>query len=210
MLRRTNGSLQIQQSFSVSLSLDPLTNDPELVGREIRNHLDAAGIRERHCVVGLPLKWALTTHVDHSRAAGRGHRQLPANRGRTRIPVGLASLHVCTSQSGPPAQHSALLAGIPLNHLAALEQALRAAKLRPHSFGIGVTALQPPAVQGVVALLVGETSVGLQVSIGGGVAALRTLEGALENEGGRRRLHAELVAREARITLGQLPAEIAR
>src|SRR5881296_3308522 len=64
VLRRTNGALQIQQSFSVSLSLDPLTAEAELVGREIRNHLDAAGVRERHCVVGLPLKWALTTHAE--------------------------------------------------------------------------------------------------------------------------------------------------
>src|SRR6266403_2045660 len=64
VLQRTNGSLQIQQSFSVSLSLDPLTADAELVGREIRNHLDAAGIRERRCVVGLPLKWALTTNAE--------------------------------------------------------------------------------------------------------------------------------------------------
>ena len=63
-LRRTNGALHVQQSFSVSLSLDPLTNDPELVGREIRNHLDAAGVRERQCIVGLPLKWALTTHIE--------------------------------------------------------------------------------------------------------------------------------------------------
>src|SRR5262249_28257413 len=63
VLKRTNGGAQIQQSFSVALSLDPLTNDPELVGREIRNHLDAAGVRERRCIVGLPLKWALTTHV---------------------------------------------------------------------------------------------------------------------------------------------------
>src|SRR5215470_2083736 len=63
LLRRTNGSVQVQQTFSVTLSLDPLTNDPELVGREIRNHLAAAGVRERHCVVGLPLKWALTTHT---------------------------------------------------------------------------------------------------------------------------------------------------
>jgi len=63
VLRRTNGSLQVQQSFSVSLSLDPLTADAELMGRELRNHLDAAGIRERYCVMGLPLKWALTTHA---------------------------------------------------------------------------------------------------------------------------------------------------
>ena len=64
VLRRTDGALHSQNPFSVSLSLDPLTNDPELVGREIRNHLDAAGVRERHCVVGLPLKWALTTHLE--------------------------------------------------------------------------------------------------------------------------------------------------
>src|SRR5690242_1156482 len=64
VLRRTNGSFQAQNPFSVSLSLDPLTNDPELVGRELRNHLDAAQVRERHCIVGVPLKWALTTHVE--------------------------------------------------------------------------------------------------------------------------------------------------
>ena len=55
VLRRVNGVLHVEGTFSVSLSLDPLTNDPELVGREIRNHLDAQGIRERQCVVGLPL-----------------------------------------------------------------------------------------------------------------------------------------------------------
>src|SRR5204863_8667203 len=64
VLRRTNRSLHVQQSFSVSLSLDPLTADAELVGREIRNHLDAAGVRERDCVVALPLRWVLTSHVD--------------------------------------------------------------------------------------------------------------------------------------------------
>ena len=64
VLRRANGGLTLQQTFSVSLSLDPLTNAPDLVGREIRNHLDAAGVRERNCVVGLPLKWALATHVE--------------------------------------------------------------------------------------------------------------------------------------------------
>ena len=41
-----------------------LTADPELVGREIGNHLEAAEIRERNCIFGLPLKWALTAHVD--------------------------------------------------------------------------------------------------------------------------------------------------
>src|SRR5881398_3084299 len=64
VLRRVDGSLQVQQTFSVSLSLDPLTADAELVGREIRNHFDAAGVSERRCIVGVPLKWALTTHIE--------------------------------------------------------------------------------------------------------------------------------------------------
>ena len=60
VLRRNNGSLTVGQQFAVTLTLDPLTAAPELVGREIRNQLDTAGIRERHCIVGLPLKWVLT------------------------------------------------------------------------------------------------------------------------------------------------------
>jgi len=64
VLHRTNGSVELLQSFSVTLSLDPLTADPELVGREIRNHLDVANVRERDCIVCVPLKWAMTTHTE--------------------------------------------------------------------------------------------------------------------------------------------------
>jgi hypothetical protein len=51
VLRRANGTLQVRQTVSTSLALSPLTDDPELAGREIRNALDAAGIRERRCAV---------------------------------------------------------------------------------------------------------------------------------------------------------------
>ncbi len=211
-LRRTEGALHIQQTFSVSLSLDPLTNDPELVGREIRNHLDAVGVRERHCVVGLPLKWALTTHIEVPElpeADIAGFLQIEAERN---FPCDVQTLHVVTSRSHTPSgkQHATLV-GIPKNHLTRLEQALRAAKLKPVSFSLAIAALQPPeadASNGVMALAIGETHVGLQVTAGGGVAALRALEGALEAEGSQRVLHADLVAREARITLGQLPSEL--
>src|SRR5205823_14102188 len=115
---------------------------------------------------------------------------------------------VCRSVSG---KRHALMVGIPNNHLTLLDDALRAAKLKPISFSLGISALQPADTDhsdGVLALAIGETHVALQVTSGGGVAALRALEGALETEGGRRVLHAELVAREARITLGQLPADL--
>ncbi len=211
VLRRVNGALQVQNPFSVSLSLDPITNEPELVGRELRNHLNAAQVRERNCVVGLPLKWALTTHIEIpplAEADVPGFLQIEAERS---FPCDIQTLHLassrCQSASG---KQQALLVGIPKNHLAALEQALRAAKLKPLSFSLGIAALQPAVAQagGVLALAIGESHVALQITSGGGIAALRALEGALELEGSERVLRPELVAREARITLGQLPAEI--
>ncbi|MGH7991979.1 MAG: hypothetical protein ACREDQ_00555 [Limisphaerales bacterium] len=231
VLRRTNGSLQLRQTLSVALSLDPLTAAPELVGREIRNHLDAAGVRERHCVVGVPLKWALTAHTElpplpETDAASL--MQLEAERG---FPSDIATLRLGNSRCPLAAgkQH-VTLAGIPNAQLAALEKVLAAAKLKPVSFSLGLTALQPPERRsptrpddgvvsssagsesgapagGVLALAIGESQVGLQITRGG-VAALRALEGAIEDEAGRRGLHADLVAREARITLGQLPVEL--
>jgi hypothetical protein len=86
---------------------------------------------------------------------------------------------------------------------------LAAAKLKPASFALGINALQScEKSEGVLALTVGEGGVGLRISVAGGVVALRSLDSAVENEGGRPKLHAEVVAREARITLGQLPAEL--
>jgi hypothetical protein len=212
VLRRTNGALQLHQTFSVTLSLDPLTAAPELVGREIRNHLDAAGVRERHCVLGVPLKWVLTAHTELPplpEADAASLLQLEAERG---FPCDIATLLLANSRCPLSAgKQLVTLAGIPNTHLAALEQVLTAAKLKPVSFALGLAALQPPAAEnsnGVLALAIGESQVSLQITCGGGVAALRGLEGAIEDEAGRRKLQAGLVAREARITLGQLPVEL--
>lgn len=206
VLRRTNGSLQVQQAVSLNLSLDPLTADPELVGREIRNQLDAAEVREKVCVLGVPLKWALTTHVELPEIAEAdvaGLLQMEAERG---FPCDVATLLVATSRwSAPDGKKHATLVGIPRNHLTLLETSLRAARLKPISFSLGITALQNSAGD-VLALAIGDSQVGLQITCGGGVAALRALEGSLETEGSRKILNTDMVVREARISLGQLPA----
>jgi hypothetical protein len=214
VLRRNDGSLQLQQSFDVTLSLDPLTAAPELVGREIRNHLDSAGVRERNCVVGVPLKWVLTAQTELPNlpaADAAGLLEMETERG---FPCDVATLRLTSSSCAlKEGKQLVTMAGIPNSQLALLESVLMAAKLRPVSFALGLQALQPPTggkSDGVLALLVGETQVALQITSGGGVAALRGLEGAIENESGQAVLHAGLVSREARITLGQLPAEVSQ
>jgi hypothetical protein len=87
---------------------------------------------------------------------------------------------------------------VPKDHLARLGKALKAARLKPVTFSLGIAALQSPqkdSSDGVRALAVGENSVSLQITCGSGVAALRTLEGVLETESGQKRFNAA-IARE--------------
>ena len=212
VLRRQNGSLQQLQTFGVTLTLDPLTAAPELVGREIRNHLAAAGVRERYCVVGVPLKWVLTAQTELPplpEADAASLLQLEMERG---FPCDMDTLRLGSSTCKLADEKKLVtMAGIPSSQLATLEQVLVAAKLRPVSFALGLQALQPPGdarSEGVLALHIGETHISLQITSGGGVAALRGLEGAIETESGHAVLRAGQVSRETRITLGQLPAEV--
>ncbi len=212
VLKRVNGSLQVQQNFSVALSLDPLTAAPDLVGQEIRNHLDAAGIRERNCVLALPVKWALATHVELPELPEADVASFLAIEAERGFHSDVSTLLISTSRSKTASgKRHAMLLGIPRTQLSLLEQALRAAKLNPVSFSLGLVALQPPeneSSNGVLALALGENQVALEISSGGGLVALRALEGTLETENGKRILNADIVARETRITLGQLPAEL--
>ena len=211
-LRRTNGSVEIRKSFAVSLSLDLLTAEPELAGRELRKHLDAAGVRERRCAVCLPLSWALTLNTkvpDLPEADQESFLQIEAERG---FPYGPDALLMAHSRlNSPGGGKLATLVAIPRDPVARLEAVLAAAQLRPASFSLGVTALQRPeaeASNGVIALVPGENNLSLQITCGGGVVVLRTIEHAFEPEGGERRFQADHVLRELRITLGQLPPDV--
>ncbi|HEX4120585.1 MAG TPA: hypothetical protein VH619_08220 [Verrucomicrobiae bacterium] len=212
LLRRSNGTIQVRQWVAAQLALSPLTDAPELVGQEIRNHLDQAGIRERRCAVCLPLGWVLTLQTkvpDLSDTDRASFLQLEAERG---FHSGAESLFSASSIFTPAsAETFATLLAVPRNHLATLERVLRAAKLKPVSFAIGTTVLQPPAAdkERVITLAVRPNSIDLQVSGGGGVIALRSLDSAIDNQGAQKRISSDFVAREIRITLGQLPGGFA-
>ncbi|HUA66037.1 MAG TPA: hypothetical protein VME24_09325 [Alphaproteobacteria bacterium] len=210
VLRNNNGSISVQQTVSAGLSLDPLTAAPELVGREIRNHLEAAGVRERHCILGLPLKWVLTARTEIPPlpdADAASLLQMEAERG---FHSDITTLQLAESRCALAGDKKQVtFVAVSKSQVEPLIAVLTAAKLKPVSFSLGLTALQSPLAQdGVLALAIGETGVGLQITCKGGVAALRGFEGTVETEGSRRVLQAGVVAREARITLGQLPAEL--
>lgn len=101
VLRRSNGSAHVAESCSTALSLDPLTAPPELVGRELRNQLDSAGIRERACVLCLPLKWAIITHVEFPPLAPADLDSFLAIEAERNFPCEVSTLQVRTSRIDP-------------------------------------------------------------------------------------------------------------
>ena len=211
LARRSNGSMQVVKSFTATLALSPLTGDAELVGREIRNHLEQAGIRERRCVVSLPSGWALTlaTEVpDMPEEDIPGFLEIEAERG---FPYGLEALSVGRSMfRATGGKRFATQVAVPSNHLEQLERALKAAQLRPTGITLGVSALQSPEKEssnGVLALVLGDGSVDLQITCAGGVAVLRSLDSVYESESVQNRLSTDLLLREIKITLGQLPGD---
>ena len=213
VLRRTNGTVRVQQSTSAMLALSPLSGDPELVGREIRNHLDHVGIRERRCALSIPPGWLLTLNVklpDMPEADVASYLQIEAERG---FHSGHESLHIVHAryQIANGEKYATLLA-VPRGQLDTLEKVLKAAQLKPVTFSPGLAAADFPgkdSTDGTLVLAAGNHGIDLLVTVGGGIVVLRSLDVAMDSEGAQKRIDADLVARELRITLGQLPPALA-
>jgi hypothetical protein len=213
VVRRTNDSIEIAQSLSTQLSLNPLKNEPELCAREIRNLLDKAGISERRCVVGLPLSWALTvTSKVPSNLSAEDLDNLLSLEAERCFPMAVDSLLMgrTTCRGSGNADLQVLQAAVPRSHVDRLMLVLNAAHLKPLSLSFGISSMQLSSkgpAKGSMDLYVGDTSVDMQLSGDGGAFALRALETAYDSEGGEKRLHTDLIGREVRVTLGQLPPE---
>ena len=213
VLKNANGSLQALQTLSAPLALSPLSGDPALVGHEIRNLLDQSGVRERNCIVCLPLNWVMSLgakipeipnedvadflDIEAERGFHSGHENLIIAQSHLKLASG---------------ERFATLMGIPRNHIEILEQALKAAQLKPVGFTLGLcNVVGDPASaspSGSLTLVVASHGVELQVTAGGGIAALRSLDNVIETEGAQRKIDVDELSKELRITLGQLAPEI--
>jgi hypothetical protein len=206
---RAKGGVEVVKTASAAMTLDILHPETELVGREIKNHLDQAGIRERHCIVGLPPRWVMSQHTkvpELSAEDTTSFLQLEAEKG---FPVDPAQLQIARS-----VQHST--EGTFITQLAVrqelieqLGKVLRAAGLKPVSYSLGVAVLpgaMAAAGQGRITVAVEPAGVTMLVSTGGGIAAFRTCEAMIESEAGDRIVNVASVARELRITFEQVPA----
>ncbi len=210
--RKVNGGVDVSDPFTSAFVGDLTTVDPQVIGAELRKHLDVAGIHERNCVVGLPAAWVLScqSHLPELPESDIGDfLDLEAERG---FAYTADELIICRSRfkTGTGATHVTQVA-VPRENVERMEQILRAAKLSPVSFSTGICAgfgSQKNVESGILNLLVEQTSIGFLAVADGGISVLRTfqLPVATEENGGNQPV--ESVRRELRVALGQLLPEV--
>jgi hypothetical protein len=209
---RAKGGHEVVKSASAALSINLLHPESELVGREIKNHLDAAGIRERHCVVAVPATWIMSQQSqvpDLGAEDTASFLQIEAEKG---FPIDPAQLQIARSSLRTTAGSHVTQLGVRREQLDKLSSALKAAGLKPVGFTLGLTvlpgAIAPAGGGGRVIVAVETTGVTLLASAGGGIAAFRTFEASIESEAGEKIINGAAVARELRITIEQVPADL--
>ncbi len=210
---RAKNAIAPLRATSAKLSLDLLHPEAELVGHEIKNHLDAAHIRERHCIVALPANWLMSQHSKIPELSPEDTASLLQIEAEKGFPCDPDELQIARSTLRTAEGSYVTQLAVRQEQVARLSAVLKSAGLKPVSFSLGLAALPgaiAPAGEGCMTLVLEPKGATLLVSAGGGIAAFRTLEATIESEAGENVVNGPALARELRITFEQVPLELRR
>ena len=210
---RAKNAIAVVRSKTAKLSLDLLHPEAELVGREIKNHLEAAGIRERHCIVALPPGWIMTQHTKLPELSAEDQASLLQIEAEKGFPVDPDELQIARSPHRSSESSYVTQLAVRRDQLTRLSTVLKAAGLKPVSFSLGLAAVPgaiAPAGNGCITLRLEAKGAVLLISAGGGIAAFRTLESTIDSEAGENVVNGPALARELRITFEQVPVDLRR
>jgi hypothetical protein len=212
LARRKGSGCCVKRSARFSLSLDPLNDAPDLVGRELRKRLDESGLKERRCLVCLPLDWALTASFEMPELSEEDTQSFLELRAEREFPFPIDEIRIGVSRYlTPSGKRGATLAAIPRARIAALQAALKSAGLKAVSITLGATALAGggPRDSGCGIMLSGsEKCLDLVVAAGEGIFSVRRMaEFAMNGKRGGP-IRTDVAARQLRISLGQLPEDV--
>lgn len=208
---RTKGGLEVVKSAAAALTLELEHPEPELLGQEIANHLAAAGIKERHCVVAVPPGWIMAQHTRMPELAPEDAASLLQLEAEKSFPCDLEALQIASSPHRSATGGFVTQLAVRREQVDRLATALREAGLKPLGFTLGLATLPgaiAPQGAGRLTLQIEPQGATLLISSGGGIVALRTFEATVASEAGEHVINGPALARELRITHEQVPAEL--
>lgn len=175
-LHRRAAGVQHGKRMAAPLSVDVLSGDKQLAGRELRTRLDEAGIRTRACIVCLPADWTMVHTVEIPAGLGDEDVQslldIEAERA---FPFPPDDLVISVSRfRDTEDKPCATLLAVSRSTLSALESVLREARLQPVGITSRAAVLLGAAAQSPAALLyAGEDSIEFALGLDGGIGAVR-------------------------------------
>ncbi len=208
---RSKAATKVVNSVSAALSLDLLHPEPELVGREIRRHLDAAKIHEHACVAAVPAGWIMSRNTKVPALSPEDMESFLRLEAEKGFPFDAAQLQIARSiyrSAGATYVTQLAVRKDRLEHLAAV---IKAARMKPVSLPLGlagVPGVVAPPGKGRITVAAEATGVTLLVSSGGAIVAFRTCEATIETAAGENRIDGSAVSRELRVTFEQVPADL--
>ncbi|MBI4621654.1 MAG: hypothetical protein HY736_00340 [Verrucomicrobia bacterium] len=210
---RAKSAVAVLKSTTATLSLDLFHPEIELIGHEFKNHLEAARIRERHCVVAIPARWIMSQHTKVPDLSPEDTASLLAIEAEKGFPCDPDELQIARSPHRSAESAYVTQLAIRKDQLTRLMAVTKSAGLKPVSFLPGLAALPgavTPAGEGRMTLRLEPKGATRLSSAGGGIAAFRTLEATIDSEAGENVVNGAALARELRITFEQVPADLRR
>lgn len=211
LARQSGGRCQVVKHFTLAIPAARLESAPEEAGRLLGEALKTHGVTERRCVVRLPLAWAMAAPVEKLVLTGQDlidFLELRAEKEFGFAPGRAALAHHPFKLADGSSR--ATLVGIPIQRIEAVTRLLQAAGQRALSFTLGLgNCPYLEETREVAALRVCPAGSGLDLvlTLGTSRVTFRHLdgEGSADHDSG---ISADILVREARLTLGRLPAEL--
>lgn len=138
-MKRAGSQAEVQSTQALRLDLDPMGDDPQLVGEALKKALREHKLHEKHCVVGVPLSWALTHSFDMPELSDEDRQSYIDLEAERVFPMPPHELSLSLTRSGQA--NVSTLAALPLEHVDRLRTILNQADIRPISITLGVAAL---------------------------------------------------------------------
>ena len=209
-MKRAGGKVQVAATGSFDLSASPLAGDAETLALELKQKLKELNISEKRCVIALPLNWVLTLQTQIPGLPEADVDAFIATEAERNLPYDPESLSLSSNRCNlPGGEQFNTMAAVPLERLEQIQALFRAAQLKVLSFTTTITSIQRPEdlrADSAVVLFAGTQTLEMELLTASGLAGLRPLQSAVDSEGGSNQLFADVVGRELRITLGQIPA----
>jgi hypothetical protein len=208
-MRIDNGAYRVDKALRVPLSLDPVSAQPELVGRAIRERLTENGISDRDCLVVLPVASSLSMRIDVPNLAGQDLDDYIRMQSERQLPVAIDDMSLAVSYRRISEESRvATVVAVPLSRLSAMQRALQGAHLRPVGFTIGICSIAGAESERMVTLLAHDDGIDLSISDGSYMDVLRHLSGLSDSDSDTSESIGTSLARQVRISLGQISPDL--